>query len=157
MKELSIPTSKFKFDKFTESILVFLSDVIDKKYHPSYVVMKMNNIDDKPKFGPVKGRANFQDELKSGKLLFFPFTSTNTVDFPIVCADGSNQELDDDSDFAMGDVDSVGYLFQLKDGKYIINSAIHAGGGPMMPSVDITDCDIFESPMKKYIKKFIAK
>jgi len=156
MKQKKVAVKDFDFKGFTKALLGFLGKELGEEVHPSYGIVTVAEPGGVPEYGPETGRANFQEELEAGKLLFFPFSSSN-VDEPIPCADGKKRKLAEDSDFMMGEVDCVGFLVQLKAGAFYINSAMQAGGacpGPV-PSVDIMDCDLFDAPMEKFIGKFI--
>jgi len=157
MKEVIINKDKFKFNDFTASILEFLKSW-GMEVHPSYAIAMVEEPGDAPEYGPEEGRNNFLDELSAGNYLFFPF-STSNLDEPISCANGKAYKLDEESDFVIGDIDCVGFLIKLDNGNFIINSAVNAGGACMAPppSVDITDCDIFDKPMKNYLNNFMIK
>jgi hypothetical protein len=158
MKQVVIQIRNFDFDSFAKNILAFLEGQVSGDVHPSYAVVRVAKSGAVPEYGPEKGRSEFVDEIENGKLLFFPFSSSNAGD-AIECVDGISRVLPDDSALILGDVDCVGFLIGLKEGYFTIDSAIHAGGaspGPL-PSIDIVDCDIFDSPMDNYIKQFLAK
>ena len=158
MKQRKIAISDFDFEVFTKAMLNFLKKEVSQDVHPSYAIVKIDAPGGMPEFGPEDGRSNFLEELEVGHLLFFPFSSSN-VGEPVQCADDQSREIDDDSDFIIGEVDCVGFLIQLKDNVLYIDSAIHAGGacpGPS-PSVDIENCDVFEAGMETFIDRFIIR
>ena len=158
MKEKKVNLEKFDLQSFTSATLKFLTTQVSEEVDPSFAIVTVTAPGGIPEFGPEKGRSNFLEELKSGLLLFFPFSSSNVGD-PIPCADGNSYEIDSDldSDFTLGDTDCVGFLLSLKDNTLHINSACHAGGCCVAPppSVDIESCDIFDAPMEQFICKFI--
>jgi len=139
-----------------------LKTQVSKEVHPSFAIVKVRNLDDPAEYGPDEGRSNFSEELEEGWQLFFPFSSSY-VGEPIPCADNVAREPDEeddeeDSNFPLGDVDCIGFLIQKAGNDFIINSAIHAGGGCPVPPpyVDIIDCDLFDEPMKDFLKRFIT-
>jgi hypothetical protein len=154
MKEIIVPFEKFNFNGFVKEMLVFASEIMN----PAYSVAWVYESGDFPEYDEDKEDRDYITELKEeGKCLYFTFSNVNIGD-PINCADGNEYEIDEDSDFCIGDVDTVGYLLQYKDGDLIINSAINAGGACTAPppSVDIVlDCDVFNEPMERFIRKFI--
>ena len=81
-----------------------------KDVHPSSAIVKLTAPGGVPEFGPDNARTNFLEELEAGQLLFFPFSSSNFGE-PVRCADDKSRELDDDSDFIIGDVDCSGFSF----------------------------------------------
>lgn len=173
MKEIKIPLKKFDLTQFVKEML----DFIAKQYKvssaedmdPSYMMPTLS------KFGPI-WRARFNEDshvkrdilselLDEKQLLFFIFS------FPIDdeshhCADGKEYILpeetineESDSDFGLGDTDSVGFLVQVKNGVVTLNSGILElegglpGPGPIVDIVD--DCDVFETHMTKFLDKFM--
>jgi len=92
-------------------------------------------------------------------MIYFAFSNTN-IGEPINCADGKEYEIDEDSDFWLGEADTVGYLLQYNNGDLIINSAVNAAGActAPTPSLDIRlNCDVFDKPMEEFIQGFIEK
>ena len=156
MKELIVKKERFDFDSFTKATLEFLSMIISDKVHPSTAITRVESLDDIPEWGPEKGRSNFLNELTEGYFLFFPFTATN-VGEPIDCANGKSYEIDDDTECNLSEVDTDGFLVKLEKGNFIINSAFQAGGGQFPPYFEITDCGVFDKPMKRFVNKFVGK
>lgn len=155
MRQTNIDVDDFDLAGFAEEVLGFLGGQVSEEVHPSYAIVKVAAPGGFPQFGPGEGRSNFLEELESGHLLFFPFSSSY-VDEPVPCADGQSRQLDEDTEPAIGDVDCVGFLLQLKQQRLIIDSAIHAGGGlPPPPSVDIEYCGVFDAGMEAFISRFI--
>jgi hypothetical protein len=158
VERITVPQDQFDFDGFSRKILTFNKSVMSKRVHSPFAVVTVDKPGGTPEWGPEKGRMTFLDDLQHGKLLFFPFTDTNVGD-PIPCADGKKRSIDEGSDFAMGDVDCVGFLVGLSKSNYTIDAAIHAGGacpGPA-PSVDVRNCGVFDEPMDAFIRRFIRK
>jgi hypothetical protein len=100
--------------------------------------------------------------VKGDKLFFFGFSDPD-VGEPIRCADGKayKYKYDGDSDFRLGgETDVVGYLVQVKNGMVTIKSAIHSFGGCPVPPAFVQivpDCDVFETPITTFLKKFVKK
>ena len=158
MKQKKVATNDFDLEGFTNAVLSFLGGEVSPDVHPSYAIVKVDAPGGVPEFGPEEGRSNFMEEFEARHLLFFPFSSSN-VGEPVRCADGQSRELNDDSDFIIGDVDCVGFLFQLKEGVLYIDSAVHAGGACVAPppSIDIENCNVFDAGMEAFIDRFILR
>lgn len=157
MKEISVSNAEFDFPAFVQANLNFLSTMVVEGVHPSYPIVWVDRERGTVEYGPEGGRDCFIDELSDGKQLFFPFSGCNIGD-PIECADGVARELDEDSDFIMGDVDCVGFLISLDSAQLSIRSAEHAGGTcQFAPTVQATDCDVFDAPMKVFARSFLSK
>ncbi len=155
MKQIIVDRNNFDFDRFVQLTLDFNRTVLFPEFHPSVLIVKVNELGGKVKYGPDEGRSNFFEELIHGELLFFPFSSTN-VDEVVTCADQVKREIPMDSKLSIGEMDCVGYLFELKVNNFVIDSSIHAGGMcGMPPSVDIEYCDILDKPMATFIHQFI--
>ena len=156
MKQKKITMDKFDLAGFTKVIVDFLDG---EGTNPSYSIMTVAAPGCVPEYGPDEGMPNFLQELEAGHLLFFPFSMSNVGD-PVPCADGQSRQIDDDdnSDFCIGDIDCVGFLLQLKKGIFYIDSAVNAGGGcTWSPSVDIQNCDVFDSGMEAFIDRFLQR
>lgn len=136
-------------------MLKFAEEIMD----PAYSVAWVRNSGDIPQYDEDKDERDYLAELKEeGKMLYFTFSNTNVGD-PINCADGKEYEIDEDSDFCLGEADTVGYLIRYDNGDLIINSAVNASGACVAPppSIDLeADCDVFDEPMAKFIRKFIV-
>ena len=158
MQEIILPRDKFQFDKFSKRILRYLRKQVSEEVDPSYAIVAVSEPGGVPRFGPEEGRENFLKELESGLKLFFPFSDSD-IGEPIECADGRSRTIKENSDFRLGETSCVGFLIQLKDKKFIINSAINAGRGCPggTESVDIAECDIFDAAMEKFIRQFVEK
>jgi len=160
VKQIKIAIDKFDFEDFQKEVIGFLAGQVSPDVHPSWAVVGIDAPGDEPEYGPEEGRSSFLDELNAGRYLFFPFSSSNACG-PIDCADGECREYEDseETEAIIGDVDCVGFLLKLKEGILYIDSAIHAGGScpAPPPSVDISDCDIFEDGMKEFIRRFIRE
>jgi len=156
MKQREVAIEKFNMDGFTKAILEFLGEEVSPEVHPSWAIVRVAAPGGIPEYGPEEGRSNFMEELEAGHLLFFSFSSSNMGE-PIRCADGQYREIDEESDFCIGQTDCVGFLFQLKEGVLYINSAVDAGGACVAPppSVDIQGCDVFDAGMEAFIDSFI--
>ncbi|HQM51480.1 MAG TPA: hypothetical protein PLJ71_22610 [Candidatus Hydrogenedentes bacterium] len=158
MKQRQVAFDDFDMEGFTKAVLDFVGREMSQDVHPSYAIVKVAAPGGVPEFGPEEGRSHFLEELQSGHLLFFPFSSGN-VGEPVLCADGQSRELEDDSDFVLGDVDCVGFLLQLRERDLYIDSAVHAGGacpGPV-PSVDVENCGVFDAGMEAFLNRFIRR
>jgi hypothetical protein len=155
MNEIRLSFEKFRFNEFVEKMLEFAGEVMD----PAYAVPWVHGVGDIPEYDEDKEERDFLTELKEeGKHLYFNFSNSN-IGEPINCADGKEYEIDEDSNFCLGEADSVGYLLQYQEGEIIINSALNAAGACVAPppSIDLEkDCDVFDKPMEKFIKKFIT-
>lgn len=156
MKELVVANDSFQFNSFTDAILKFLPRVISHEIHPSSAITRVESLDDIPEWGPEKGRSNFLNELTEGYCLFFPFTATN-VGEPIACANGKSYDIDEDTECNLSEADCDGFLVKLEKGNFVINSAFQAGGGHSSPYIEITDCGVFDRPMKRFVNKFVKK
>ncbi|MGV8984380.1 hypothetical protein [Clostridium sp.] len=156
MKEIQIPYKKFNITEFMEKMEVFTGEVMNVCYAFPWVEVS----GDIPDFDEDKEERDYISELKDeGKLLYFTFSNTN-IGEPINCADGEEYEIDEDSNFCLGDADTVGYLLQYKNGDLIINSAVNAAGActATPPSLDIElNCDVVDKPMEEFIQGFIEK
>jgi len=170
MKPKKVLISKFRFDDFVESTLNFLKPQVsdfeaqllkdlnitdDGGAHPSFSVVWLEGPDNRAHFGPTEGRDGFLDELREGKKLFFPFSSS-CVDDEVHNADNSGFSYDDDDERLLSDIDCVGFLLSLNDDSLTIEHAVHFGGSCMSaPCVEVRDCAEFESSMQKYLEQFI--
>ena len=156
MKELRVSFEKFDFNGFVNEMYEFACEIMD----PSYAVPWVNESGDIPEYDEDKDDRDLLLELKAeGKQLYFTFSNVG-IEESINCADGEEYEIDEDSNFGLGEADTVGYLLKLYDGELIINSARNSAGGCMFPPPSIhieEDCDVFDEPMEKFIKKFIKK
>lgn len=154
MKEIIVPIEKFDFQRFEDKSIEFAKQVLDTDYAVAWV----EKSGDIPEYEiNYLDRSSLLEALNQGKALFFMFTNTNTGD-SINCVDGEGYEIDEESDFCLGDADCVGYLLQIKNGVLTINSAVNSGGACTFPppSLDIEiNCDVFDKPMEKFIKRFI--
>lgn len=157
MRTMEIEKAKLHFDEFTREILAFLKTQVSEEVHPSFAIVKVDEPGHVPQYGPEEGHSNFLEELEAGWQVFFPFSSSN-VGEPIECADGKARAIDDESDIGLGEVDCVGFLVKIENGSFVINSAIHAGGSCTFPppSVDISDCNVFDVPMEAFLGSFIT-
>lgn len=155
MKEIRLSFEKFMFNEFVEKMFEFACEIMES----SYAVPWVYKVGDIPEYDEEKDERDYVTELKEeGKQLYFAFSNINIGD-PINCADGKEYEIDEESRFCLGDTDTVGYLLKYHDGELIINSAVNAGGACVAPppSIDLEkDCDVFDKPMEKFIKKFIT-
>lgn len=111
---------------------------------------------------------NTLDYLKScpSNYVYVNFSNAYVGD-PIACINGEEYNYPDGTEYfdpLFGYDASVGYVIQFDDGNYVINTGIYtpAGGccsGPFWYiRTRITlceDCMIFNTPMEKFIKKFI--
>ncbi|NLL05172.1 MAG: hypothetical protein GX270_05160 [Clostridiaceae bacterium] len=108
--------------------------------------------------------AKFLEESKEN-FVFAAFSTTN-IGEPILCVDGNYYGYEADEDYEeeiyIDEGDCYGYLIQVNEDKYTIDSVIYSLGGHccsgemLEDSVVIKeDCGIFEQPMQTYIKKFI--
>lgn len=157
MKEICVPIEKFNFNKFVDDYIKFAPEVVDT----DYAIAIIENSGDAPEFvEDFEDKKELLNLFNQGKELFFMFTDVNAGQGDIVCADGNEVKIDEDSDFSLiGEVDCAGFLISKKNEEFTINSAIHYGG--FVPggkeSVDIEmDCNIFDVPMKKYIESFFC-
>ena len=160
MKQLTVPISEFDLSTFIKDILKFNKTVVSKEVDPSYAIVVVSEIGGIPNYGPESGGRDIYSELvDEGKRLFLPFSSSN-IGEPMPCADGNSYEIDEDSDFCMGDIDCVGYLVEKEGDNLLIQSAINAGGGCPVPppSVELLeDCDVFEDGMREFLERYINK
>jgi len=157
MKELLLSTNQFQFEQFASDILKFLARRGYEDIDPSSAIARTKSLDDIPEFGSESGRDNFLEELNQGYYLFFPFSDSD-VGEPIRCADGEEYEIDEESDFSLGEVACVGFLLKIEGDRIRINSAVHdCGGCPLPPSVEIRHCDVFDSPMNDFIHRYIGE
>ena len=156
MKRITVPREEFDFAGFTRAILRFLQKNVPNWIPSSYGVARVEHPGGIPEDGPGTGPDDFIAELRTGSLLFFPFSASN-VGEPIPCADGRSRKLPEDAEFVIGEVDCVGYLVKLTRSRFQIDSAIHAGGAcpAPPPSVDVADCGIFDVPMENFVRKFV--
>ncbi|HEY8889651.1 MAG TPA: hypothetical protein VIM70_05315 [Clostridium sp.] len=156
MKEISAPFAKFKFEIFVNKMVTFAEKTMDSDYAVAWI----DKAGGFPGYDVDKKERDYQMELKEeGKMLYFYFSDVDSGD-PINCANGKKYTLDKYSNFSLSVSTTIGYLLKYKDGEIIINSAMNSGEpslGPL-PSIDLyDDCDVFDEPMGKYIKKFIEK
>ncbi len=154
MKRNTVAVENFDFDGFVKAVLKFLEPQVG--CHPSYAIVMVAGSGEAPEYGPEEGRTSFKFELGLGQCLFFPFSSSN-MDEPIPCADGKTRKIAPNAKFRFGEVDCVGFLIGLNDGKFQIDSALHAGGACTWPppSVDVMDCGVFDRAMASFIQRFI--
>jgi len=155
MKELRVSFEKFDFNGFVHEMYEFACEIME----PSYAFPWVYKSGDMPEYDEDKDERNLFYELKDeGKQLYFAFSNVG-IEESINCADGKEYEIDEDSDFGLGEA-TVGYLLKFKDGELIINSAMDCAGGCMVPppSINIVeDCDVFDEPMERFINMFINK
>ena len=150
MKDIIVDVEKIDFDRFVDKVRSMRRGAI----------ASIEKIGDYPDYCFDNTSRDFQQELKDGLLVFFPFSGSNFGE-PISCVDGIERDYqtmaeEEETDLCLGFSDAVGYVFELKNNKFIIKSATDAG--VMSPSVDLEeDCFIFDEPMKKFIESFIKK
>lgn len=162
MKEIRLSIECFDIEAFFNKTIEFLKSQVSLEVHPTYAVVWVQSVGDVPVFGPESGRDVLAGLKKEGKMVFFPFAHSD-VDGTLTCADGNtyrpaSKDGDNEEAMLIGLEDSIGYLVQIKDGDFIANSAIHAGGGCTgpPPSVDLhPDCGVLEEPMDRFIRGFV--
>lgn len=134
---------------------VYLSDAED-----GLVMDKDFTIQDTPKF-LEESESNF---------VFAVFSTTN-IGEPILCVDGNyygyaadEDDEDCEEEIYIDEGDCFGFLIQINEDKYVIDSVIYSLGGSYCPDEESEenirikeDCGIFEQPMQAYINKFIVR
>ncbi len=160
IKELVVPAEKFHFDKFIAASLRFNKKIGSSEIHPSAYISKVASNGEAPEEAPETGWGGFNEDLKAGKALFFPFAGPNTGE-KMDCADGKKLSVDDEVDeFTFGDSDVVGLFVTLQKGSYKINPAVYCMMGMtcnMPGDITISDCGKFNAPMRAWAEKFIKK
>ena len=155
MRQIIVAKEKFEFKKFVKMALKYNKATMSPEVDPSYGIIKTED-GRWPKYCD-EHRENFMEELEEGYYLFFRFAGEDTGE-PIPCLDGNSIKIGPRSKFHGVELQEIGYLFQLKNGKFIINSACHCYSCIPPPAIILTkNCGIFAKPMKKYIEKFIKE
>lgn len=117
----------------------------------------------------IQDTVEFLKESESN-FVFAVFSTTN-IGEPILCVDGnyygySNDEEDEDykEEIYIDEGECFGFLIQINDNKYVIDTAIYSLGGCYCTGEEVEenirikeDCGIFEQPMQEYIRRFIVK
>jgi len=155
MRQITVAKEKFDFKKFVKEALKFNKAQMSPEVDPSYCIIKAKD-GRWPKYCD-EHRENFMEELEEGYYLFFRFASGEYREL-IRCLDGGSIIIGPRSNICIGELEEIGYLFQLKNGKFIINSASHCFSCIPPPAIiPKTNCGIFAKPMKEYIEKFIKE
>jgi hypothetical protein len=164
MKEMRIPHESFDAEAFLARAIEFLGKQVSPEVDPTYAIVRVENSENMPVFGPGSEWGVLSALRQEGKIVFFPFAYPDT-DGTLICADGNTcgpafGEDGSTEQLLVGLEDSVGYLVRVQHATLIINSAIHAGGGCSGPAprVDLyPDCGVLDGPMENFIRSFIEE
>ena len=152
MKTIIVEKDKFLFDKFAKEILTFLEEIGCDYPSPYNFIFK----DSDEEWSEGVNIRNFMEELEEGEGLYFPFTTTGGSD-TVGSFDGTEYASED---AGLGEIDTYGFHIELKDDKFVIQSALfmdswRTGPGAMVLKDDDQDYAHFDGPMEKFINKFI--
>lgn len=155
MKRRIIAREEFDFESFVNATTAFLLTEMDEEVL-QWAIVKVEQPGQIPQDGPGRAPHDLVQVLESGKLLFFPFSSSNPDDELVPCADGQSHLLEGEGFPIIGDVDCVGFLAQLTDSGFAFESAIHAGGGnPPPPGIDLDPLEPLAEAMKVFLNRFV--
>lgn len=162
MTEIRIRLEHCALEAFLARTVEFLREWTSLEADPTYGIVWVQSIGEVPVFGPESGWDVLHALKEEGKMVFFSFALKDD-DGTLTCANGNNcgpasEEEDSEGIMLIGLEDSIGFLVQIKDTTFIINSAIHAGGGcpGPLPSVEpCVDCRGLEEPITKFIESFV--
>lgn len=161
MGEIRVSLNRFNLLKFIEGILDFLnrndiSPTVIVRFAEDGVMAElvMDEIT----------QASIRDLLLRGEALFLPFSDIN-VGESIPCADGSRYSVNSSSGFdgevaiSAEQVESIGFLVQVKQENIEICPAVFKGGDYSQMDPDEIDENLkeFTEPMDRFVRRFMTE
>ena len=147
---------QFDLQNFVEASLAFNKSMINPEISPTDIVQELQGDSGRVRdIEENESRDLESDLLKNKKRLFFPFSNIGLLD-EIDCADGQTYEIDEDSDFSLGETGQAGFVVGVDGDEICLESAALCGGSCMgPPSVEKCSCDVFDQPMADFIEGFV--
>ena len=158
-RELRFEASAFRLGDFIDHLAEF--DLIQAGEAASYILETASQGSDQPaaKIGRPIDSLHLVDEILLGKWYFLPFGVFGDAEVP--CADGSLQELPDESDelnawaSSADPSECVGFIVGLEEGEIVLRRAFSpwAFGGDCFALV-LEEGDFLEAPMEGFAARF---